>query len=642
MSKARYDGTVQDLYDATRPQTLGTLLAQLKQKASYDMTGASLAGEDGAWINSLPTTAELLLQAGLGSAGVLLEYNPYQAGNGRADLIVTGRKNGTPSLVVVELKQWSKATWNAEQEVVTDFQARYSTSRHPYRQAADYADFISNFTQGFDEDAARVQACAFLHNADHAGVQSLRTAGSQEASRTFSGDAAGRDRFKEFLTDALDPVEGHSVARDLLRAKMLQSANILKVAATTFQDPTAFPLTPEQHGVVNEILDLIRDVKDPYSPRTSAIVVVDGRPGSGKTWICLHLLGRLAQSDHQAAFATNSTALRESLTRIARTNGATRAIAGMITSARSYWDHTRWSTPLDVLIVDEAQRISEYTIRTGFGNPRAVQEQLEAKNVTQLFELHKSARVLVLMLDEGQATTARDHLTSEEARKLAARVGADFKRLQLTEQHRSGGSKAYEEWVDALVAGIPVPWTGAENFSVEVASSPQEMERLLQDKDGDSKRVLAGFAWPWEKPTSTHVEDLAREVVIGDWSMSWNLQKAVGGMPSTDLWASSPAGAEQVGSVFSAQGFEFDYCGVIIGEDFRVASDGKSLEPNLRGSKYGKLVSVAKKDAARVDYIRNQYRVLLTRAMRGVVLYAVDPAVRSILQAAVRGEHSDA
>lgn len=631
MSHARYHSSVRDLFDATRPGQLSHLIKQLRHGNRALIDEMSLTGEEGSWVASLPTTAEVLMEAGLGEAGVLLEYNPHQAGNGRADLVVTGMNGDSRAVVVVELKQWSQADWDAKAQRATNFGARYDRSRHPYQQAADYAAFIANYTEDFHPDAAQLSAAAFLHNANEDSIQALRAVGAEEGERTFSGDPTGRDRFVSFLKDSLDPVDGTAVARDLLRARFLQSANILKIASRTFQDPDAFPLTPEQSALVDEIITITREVKSPTASRNSAIIVVNGAPGSGKTWICLHLIGRLANAEMQVAFATNSTSLRETLSKVAREQSATRAIAGMITSARTYWKEERWTRPLDLLIVDEAQRISEFTVRSGHANPRHVQQTLQEGQITQLFELKKSADVLVLMIDEGQATTASDHLTTAQAKELAERVGADFFQRELTEQHRSGGSKEYEAWVDALVADTPIVWSGDDHFTVELASTPEEMEQLLESKDAERKRILAGFSWPWETMQGNSIEDLPQDVRIGEWSRPWNLRKPVAGLPGTSLWAYAPEGAGQVGSVFTAQGFEFDYCAVIIGPDMKFDDSGSKLEPNPAGSEYKKLVQATRNDTEKLDYIRNQYRVLLTRAMKGVVIYATDPEVRELL-----------
>ena len=58
---------------------------------------------------------------------------------------------------------------------------------------------------------------------------------------------------------------------------------------------------------------------------------------------------------------------------------------------------------------------------------------------------------------------------------------------------------------------------------------------------------------------------------VGDWSTPWNARDGVGhlapGIPKSDFWAGDPGGLEQVGCVYTAQGFEFDYVGVILGPD---------------------------------------------------------------------------
>jgi len=122
------------------------------------------------------------------------------------------------------------------------------------------------------------------------------------------------------------------------------------------------------------------------------------------------------------------------------------------------------------------------------------------------------------------------------------------------------------------------------------------------------------------------------DVVIGDWSRPWNLRgdRAVGGAPPAPLWATDPAGFGQVGCVYTAQGFEYDWNGVIIGPDFVwrddhwVAVRGASRDPNFRS-----LTKVSDQQFDRL--VRNVYKVLLTRGVIGTVIYSVDPETRAML-----------
>lgn len=644
--RSRYVNSAENFYDATRPAAVDDLVRQLKKKMSA-AERISDTGEEGSWKHSLPRVAEVLHRAGLDRVYVSLEFNPPQYGNRRADVVITGLKDGTPSVLVIELKQWSEATWDPTRNWVSGIAARYGNVEHPVRQAHGYAQVIQHYIEGFHPDEARIESAAYLHNATVQSLQSLKSAGSWYADRLFSGDAAGDASFTAFLRDCFDNVDGRAVAEALEGNPPKKSRDILEAAGEIFQNPDVFPLSEEQREVVNDIQKKVNDALDPRSPRGRTLIVVTGKPGSGKTWICMNLLGREAAAQRQVSFATNSTSLRETLRKVAKQSQETRPIAEMITSARTFWKKEYWGT-LDVLIVDEAQRITEWTIRTGNANRKDVQADLEKYNMTQLRELASSAKVVVLMMDDWQQTTATDYLTTEKAEEVADFIGADFQLYELEEQHRSGGSKAFEAWVDSLVDDVPTVWHDEDGFWVKVADSPSEMEQILAEHSEGDPRIMAGFCWPWStKDPATgkpykHVEDVPYDIVIGDWSIQWNLKANTEGYPKADLWAFEDKGARQAGSIFSGQGFEFDYCGVIMGPDLRYDAGEEKLRPDCEASEYTTLKRLARKqeqeggpvdekDSA-LQRLRNGYRVLLTRGMKGVVVYSTDPATQQLLK----------
>ena len=84
---------------------------------------------------------------------------------------------------------------------------------------------------------------------------------------------------------------------------------------------------------------------------------------------------------------------------------------------------------------------------------------------------------------------------------------------------------------------------------------------------GYGARIAAGYCWPWSDPRPDG--SLEPDVIIGDWARPWNLkgERAIGGAPPSALWATDPAGFGQVECVYTAQGFEYDWNGVIIGPD---------------------------------------------------------------------------
>lgn len=650
--RSRYVDSAENFYNATRPTAIDDLIRSLMKKKSA-VERISDTGEEGSWKHSLPRVAEVIRDAELSNVYVSLEFNPPQYGQRRADVVLSGYKDGTPSVLVIELKQWSTATWDPTNNWVSEIAARYGKVEHPVRQAFGHAQMVQHYIEGFHPEEASVEAAAYLHNATAHSLQSLKSAGQWYADRLFSGDAAGDAAFDAFLKGRFDNVNGRVVAEALENNDPRMSKDILESAGEIFQNPDAFPLSEEQREVVNDIQKKFNDALDPRSPRGKTIIVVNGKPGSGKTWICMNLLGKEATSGRQVSFATNSTSLRETLKKVANRSKETKPVSAMITSARTYWKEEMWGSR-DLLIVDEAQRINEWTVRTGQRNRKDIQEELERFNMTQLRELANSAKVLVLMMDDLQQTTANDYLTTEKVKEVADLIGADFQLYELEEQHRSGGSKTFEAWVDSLVDDVPTVWHDEENFWVKVADSPAEMERILEEHSAEDPRIMAGFCWPWTtKDPETgkpfrHVDDVPYDIVIGNWSIQWNLRNNAEGYPKADLWAFNEKGARQAGSIFSGQGFEFDYCGVIMGPDLRYDATQARLKPDYQGSEYGTLKQVAKreekegvptdaKDSA-LQRFRNGYRVLLTRGMKGVVVYSTDPATQELLKSIVNPE----
>lgn len=636
MDNPRYLAPVSTFIEDTQPDNLKRLVSQLgSRKEDAELR---LQGEEGSWVRSLPVLADVLKTTNRLDLWVGLEYQPYQAGFSRADAVLLGQKDGKPAVLVVELKQWSKASWDPEIKKAYDFGALYKESRHPYDQAADYAAFIRNYTAGFHTEEANVAGVAFLHNASSTSISQLWTAGEKHSEFTFPGDDAGRAGLADTIRDFFDDESGQATALQLRDALPEQGPEILEAAAEFFSNPDAFPLTEEQHSVVDKIQSVLRKLEDKRTDKHDAIIVVRGAAGSGKTWICIHLLAAEAAGKRQVAFATNSSQLRGSLQKAARKNAKSRALVGMVTSARTYWDGDKhWGTK-DLIIVDEAQRIMEYTPRGFFGNSKEVQAELEEYGITQLVELKKTARVLVLMLGTNQQANANDYLTEEIAKETADRLGAAFHSMELTEQHRHAGSKEFETWVENLFTGTPTHWYDTKGFSVTVADSPEQLESITMNKPGESNRLLAGFAWKWQpmpKPKPTSIDDVPYDIVIGDWKKRWNLHEAVDGYPSDVEWPVKEKGAEQIGSVFSSIGFEFDNVGILMGEDLVYGKVSGEFVAQIEHSHYGKLKSAAKRDEENADRIKDQYYVLLTRGMRSVTLYSVDPDTQAFLKSLV-------
>lgn len=606
--------------------TLATLPAasliesMMERMLSATGHGAS-PGEQRSWGRSLPVLAQDLADAGLGRVEVLVEHH-LPLTSKRVDAVLAGRhpRTGQASYVLVELKQWSAAElFEGDPSLVVIDAYGDRPVLHPLEQVRGYCEYLVDFVPALADGGASVQGVAYLHNATEFSIAALRGRAESEQSRLFTGERRGE--FLEFLRDHLDAdVDGAPYADQLLTAKVAPSRQLLEVAAQEIRQREQFVLLAEQQLAYRTVLHAVAHAR--RADRKS-VVVVTGGPGSGKSVIALSLLGELARQGRTVVHATGSRSFTQTLRKVAGA-GSTRT-----QKLFKYFNQfmAAEQNGLEVLILDEAHRIRETSV------DRYTKAQFRTGR-PQIDELIAAARVPVFLLDQHQVVRPGELGTVEEITAYAARLGLPVHLVSLDDQFRCGGSEAYVLWVNRLLGlapGGPTAWEPEPDFAVQVADSPQEVEAVLgaRRRQELGARIAAGYCWPWSDPVDGA---LVPDVRIGEWSRPWNLRgdRAVGGAPPAALWATDPAGFGQVGCVYTAQGFEYDWSGVIFGPDLVwradrwVAVRSANKDPDFR--------SVAKVPAEEFDrLVRHVYKVLLTRGMQGTVIYSTDEETRRFL-----------
>ncbi len=169
-------------------------------------------------------------------------------------------------------------------------------------------------------------------------------------------------------------------------------------------------------------------------------------------------------------------------------------------------------------------------------------------------------------------------------------------------------------------------WTGSEDFDFKIFNSPEELENAIKirSEEGYSARLVAGFCWKWsKKPKSDGT--LENDVVIGDFKRPWNANpsatRLARNIPKASYWATDPNGINQIGCVYTAQGFEFDYIGIIFGTDLVYNLDEQQWVGNKKNSE-DTMVKRSKDKFTKL--VQDTYRVLLTRGMKGCYVCFMD------------------
>ncbi|WP_232021125.1 MULTISPECIES: DUF2075 domain-containing protein [Pseudonocardia] len=589
------------------------------------------ASEVRSWRESLPALLADVHEAGLDHVEVLLEHKlPFSPK--RVDAILCGisPSTGRPSYVVVELKQWTNAV--QREDGLVDIPQYGGTVPHPVDQVRTYCEYLVDFVPSLAPEHSDLHGIAYLHNASAAGW-TLDRFEVDAHGRLFRGDQRGG--LVQELRRLLDPdpasADAARLAADhLLEAAPRPSKPLLAVAADEVRKREQFVLVDEQKVAYTLVEHAVARA---HRHNTKTAVIVLGGPGSGKSVLALSLLGDLSRKGREVMHATGSSAFTQTLRKIVVGSRSQRS-----QKVFQYFNSFVGVEPntLDVVICDEAHRIRETSVN------RFTKADKRARARPQVDELISVARVPVFLLDEHQVVRPGEMGTEAEIRAAAERAGCEVEVVRLAGQYRCGGSEFYEQWVLRLLGLDPRPpirWselTGPaqdETYRVAALPSPTALEGWLLGKtDGTSAtaRLAAGYCWRWSDPvTDEGGRRLVDDVVIGSWSRPWNAkpEKAVPGAPPSHFWASDPRGFGQVGCIYTAQGFEYDWSGVIMGPDL-VRRDGRWAADRSR-SFDGPVKKAGDEFAA---LVRNTYKVLLTRGMRGTAIFSTDPETQAFLE----------
>ncbi|MFI6433220.1 DNA/RNA helicase domain-containing protein [Rhodococcus oryzae] len=604
-----------------------SLAERLLEQMLFSTGRRASTAEQKSWSRSLPILARDLIEAGLGEVEMLIEYH-LPLTSQRADVVLAGTHPGTgaPSYVVVELKQWSSAYRYEDNPDLVEVPGMPGGPKlHPVAQVKGYCDYLADFAKALADRPDALAGMAYLHNAtDPTMVADLRSFPTDVTGRLFT--AADRADMFTFLRSRLTTGSaGHSAGDTLMRSAVAPSQQLLKVAAAEVRDRPQFHLLGSQQLAVDLVLHGVEQARSSDSKR---IIIVTGGPGSGKSVIALSLVGELARRGRTVLHATGSRSFTQTLRKVAGHR------APRVREMFKYFNQfmTAERNGLDVLILDEAHRIRETSV------DRYTKAELRTGR-PQIDELIAAARVPVFLLDEHQVVRPGEMGSLEQIQQHAHSLGLETQHVHLGEQFRCGGSEEYLLWVKrllGLVEGGPYEWKGDPQFQVRVADSPHEVEHLLnqQIQHGYSARMTAGYCWPWSDARKDGT--LVPDVTIGGWARPWNSKsdRRVGDAPPAPLWATEDGGFDQVGCVYTAQGFEYDWNGVILGPDL-VWRDGRftTVRDANRDPDFKNRTRIP--DARFDKLVRNVYKVLLTRGMVGTVIYSTDQQTRGALRSLI-------
>ena len=586
-------------------------------------------GEIASWRNSLRAMGLVLREADLLNTNVILEYQ-LPLTSCRLDCMILGRDaRQRASATVVELKQWEEVELSEVEGCVETWLggARREVA-HPSAQVGQYRQYLADMHEAFRGSAAiDLSACSYLHNATAGETASLRDpryAAYLERAPIYCGDES-IDLVAHLHERAQAGDDGELLKR-VIEAPLRPSKALMAHVAEVIRNEPVYTLLDEQFVTFHSIL---HNVRKAFHQRSKGVVIVHGGPGTGKSVIATNLVGELSRLHYSVFHATGSKAFTQNLKRY---------VGPRASKLFGYFNNFTTTAPgeLDVLICDEAHRIRNTS------NTRYTKKDKRSE-ISQITELLRAARVAVFFIDDLQIVRPGEVGSSALIREAAAEAGSSIKEFELEAQFRCAGSDAFVNWIDNTLGVRRTPnvlWNAEqESFDFRIVDSVQELDALIRARSdaGSSARLVAGYCWPWSNE-ATRDRRLAMDVRIGNWERAWNARneftRLAPGIPKSNFWATDPGGIEQVGCVYTAQGFEFDYVGLIWGPDllYRHAQGDWVGDPS---ASHDGVVKRAKHSF--LQNVKHVYRVLLSRGMRGCYVCFLDRETREFVESRIEG-----
>lgn len=570
--------------------------------------------EVNSWRNSLRAASQLFQQGKLNDHGLCLEYQLPMTSK-RLDCIVTGRNEVLrDQAVIMELKQWETCEEADGDRVVTFVAGAHREVLHPSVQVGQYQQYLEDCHTAFHEGEDRVglKSCAYLHNYNYADSDPLKAskfAPYTERYPLFTADDV--DPLVEYLNRYLCRGDGLHVLHRVEKSRYRPSKKLLDHVAGILDGKKEYVLLDEQLVAFDRVL---ASAQQGFRDRKKAIILIRGGPGTGKSVIALNILAELSRRGLNTHYVTGSRAFTTTLRKIVGSRADCQVNFFGNYAKADYND-------IDVMVCDEAHRLARKN--------KIMYQKWSGKE--QIEELLHAAKVSVFFIDDKQNVRPDEIGSSEYIQSKARQLSCKFFDYRLEAQFRCAGSDGFVNWV-ANTLGIErtanVLWNFNEGFDFKIFGSPAELESEIKSKlaEGATGRLCAGFCWDWSKARSDGT--LVDDVVIGDFHRPWNARpestRLARGIPKAPLWAYDPNGMGQVGCVYTAQGFEFDYVGVIIGLDL-------VYRPQVGwvGMPEHSFDRVVKKSRDRfTDLVKNTYRVLLSRGLKGCYVYFMDQQTR--------------
>lgn len=595
--------------------------------------GKANLGEIRAWKNSMDSMYKVLNTNEISDeCGIAIEYR-IPATSKRIDFIVSGLdENNKENLVIIELKQWEELEPVEDEDgiVKTYINKRIRKTPHPAYQVWSYYSLIKDYNSSVQEKKINLVPCAYLHNyykeKNDPIENKIYEYYLKKAPIFTRGQAI---KLREFICKYVKKADYKKGLYDIEGGKIRPSKSLQDSLKLMLDGNEEFIMIDDQK-VIYEII--LKNIKNSIKYNKKSVIIVEGGPGTGKSVLAINLLVNAIAKELTCQYVSKNEAPREVYTKKLKGNYKTAYINNLFKGSGSYINTCE--NEIDVLIVDEAHRLNK---KSGM---------FHNLGENQIKEIIRSSKVSIFFIDENQRVTLNDFGSICEIEKISSELGIQSKHLKLESQFRCNGSDGYLAWIDDILQiKDTANFDGFEfDYDFKIFDNPNEMRKAIvkKNKISNKSRIVAGYCWEWKTKKCSNNDEYDINLKNGTFKMKWNLS-------NSKTWAIDEDSINEVGCIHTCQGLEFDYVGVIIGNDMKYDGEKIVTDFNERAKTDKSLTGIKKmfkedKDKALKladEIIKNTYRTLMTRGNKGCYVYCTDEKLKHYLKERIYGFSSN-
>ena len=635
---------IKDLYtksgDALVEEMKKTILADEELRdVFYETDEADESGfnprEVRSWEKSIPCLIKLLYDNGYGEIYAVLEYSIPNLAE-RMDVVLVGQGQDCKlQIVIVELKQWDRILTGDELLTAlkslglsfypTDViipQDRKKTRNHPCGQLITYSKLITQHHNKYQEQPFGVATLGYLHKFPRTHKDDLFNGGYECYRKIYEKKIFVQGEEAElinYLSKYLKKNDCGLSYNDFLIGDYSNSLDTFSKIKDFSKENVA--LIKGQRKAIVDINKAFRkneNAKD--GDKKKIVFLISGGPGSGKTVLALHMFIKYSAARYKGnrtnvMYSTVNRTLQAILSSKFQDTGFP-PLTYDVVDKKNKKNKKKWN------IVDEAQRLN---------NVENNLKRLIADS--EYLAIFQDDKQIVRPSEQGNKKIIKEIIDKENIDNSIQVVD-----IQLKDNVRNGSNNDFLSIIDDCLEDGQVPERhyAIKKYIIDTTHTLDEIEEILKNHQKRDKTIrckwLAPFCWNWSK--NININDVVIDSKLNGgkaFLRPWNPYDT----REQAKWyeCKNPEDLKQIGCVYTSQGLDFDYIGLIWWDDlvwradkwicYKEKSKDRAFDNENKKNNYGL------SDNQVLQLFKNTYRILLTRATKGIYIWFKDPETKA-------------